>query len=52
MLVSYNSDYEKITMGLLSYIPDLKDPSRLEEELNWYNAQDNRQVYLWQSEET
>ena len=52
MLVSFNSDYEKITMGLFSYISDLKDPSRLEEELDWYNAQDNRQIYLWQSEET
>lgn len=52
MLVSFNSDYEKITMGLFSYISDLKDPSRLEEELNWYNAQNNRQIYLWQSEET
>ena len=52
MLVSFNNDYEKITMGLFSYIPDLKDPSRLEEELAWYNAQDNRQIYLWQSQET
>ncbi|HLR88659.1 MAG TPA: GNAT family N-acetyltransferase [Atopostipes sp.] len=52
MLVPYKSDFEKITMGLLSYIPDLKAPSRIEEELNWYNSQDNRQIYLWESEET
>ncbi|HLR91702.1 MAG TPA: GNAT family N-acetyltransferase [Atopostipes sp.] len=52
MLVPYNNDYEKITMGLLSYVPDLDEPSRIEEELNWYNAQDNRKIYLWKSEET
>lgn len=52
MLIPYNVDYEKITMGLLSYIPDLKDPVRIEEELNWYKAQENRAIYLWQSEET
>jgi len=39
-------------MGLLSYVPDLDEPSRIEEELNWYNAQDNRKIYLWKSEET
>ncbi len=52
MLVQYNDDYEKIVMGLLSYVSDLKDPARLEEELEWYNAEDNRRIYLWQSEET
>lgn len=39
-------------MGLLSYISHLKDPTRLEEELDWYNNQESRQIYLWQSEET
>ena len=52
MLISYNNDYEKLTMGFMSYINDLKEPSRIEEELNWYNAQENRQMYLWRSEET
>ena len=52
MLISYNEDYEKITMGLLSYIPDLKDPLRLSEELALYENNPNRNIYLWQSEET
>ncbi len=51
MLISFNNDYEKITMGFLSYISDLKEHARIEEELNWYRAQENRQIYLWQSEE-
>lgn len=39
-------------MGLLSYIADLKEPARLEEELDWYEAEDDRQLFLWKSEET
>jgi len=52
MLVQYNDDYEKIVMGLLSYIADLKEPSRIAKELEWYETNENRQLYLWQSEET
>ena len=51
MLISYNNDYEKVTMGFLSYISDLKDPIRIEEELKWYSAQENRRIYLWQRED-
>lgn len=52
MLIPYNGDYEKITMGLLSYIPYLKDPVRLEEELNRYKEDPSRSIYLWQNDET
>ncbi|MDN6195967.1 MAG: N-acetyltransferase [Atopostipes suicloacalis] len=52
MLISYNDDYEKITMGLLSYITDFKDPKRLAEELALYEDDSSREIYLWQSEET
>lgn len=52
MLIPYNGDYEKITMGLISYIPDLKDPERLSEELSLYEEDPSRDIYLWQSEET
>lgn len=52
MFVSYNTDYEKITMGLLSYFPDLKDPERLMEELRLYENDPSRKIYLWQNEET
>lgn len=52
MLIPYNEDYEKITMGLLSYIPHLKDPEHLSEELGLYQDDSNRKIYLWQSEET
>ena len=52
MLIQYNEDYKKIAMGLLSYVPDLKDPARIEEELEWYEANESRQLYLWKSNET
>lgn len=51
MLLEYKNDYEKITMGLLSFIPDLKDVSRLQSELEWYQQED-RKLYLWRVEET
>lgn len=52
MLIQYNEDYKKIAMGLLSYVPDLKEPARIEEELEWYEAEESRQLYLWKSSET
>jgi riboflavin biosynthesis RibT protein len=52
MLVEYKSDYQKIAMGLLSYVPDLKDMSRLQSELDWYEQEEGRKLFLWKSEET
>lgn len=52
MLIKYKLDYQKITMGLLSYIPDLKDTSRLTDEMDWYDQEENRQLFLWKSDET
>ncbi len=52
MLIQYNDDYEKISMGLLSYIEDFKEPARIEEEIERYRNSDIRDLFLWQSEET
>ena len=52
MLVVYKKSYEKITMGLLSFVPDLKDIQRLNDEMEWYEREENRHLYLWTSEET
>lgn len=52
MLVGYNKNYKKITMGLLSFIPDFKDIQRLNDEMEWYDREADRQLYLWSSEET
>lgn len=50
MLVKYKNDYQKIAMGLLSFIPELKDVSRLESEITWYQDDDHRALYLWRND--
>lgn len=52
MLVQFKSDFEKIAMGLLSYIEDLKETARLKEEIELYKEDDNRDLFLWKSNET
>lgn len=52
MLIDYKADYQKITMGLLSYVPDLKETTRLMKELDWYQQEENRRLFLWRSQET
>ncbi|AKP66519.1 hypothetical protein [Companilactobacillus ginsenosidimutans] len=50
MLTKYNKDEnKKITMGFMSYISELKDMNNLEKELNLYDKDENRQLYLWKS---
>ena len=46
MLVPYIGRYEKIVMGLLSYIPEFKEFSELKEEMDKINQQE-RKLYLW-----
>ncbi|WP_034549976.1 GNAT family N-acetyltransferase [Carnobacterium funditum] len=52
MLLDYKNTYEKITMGLLSFIPDFKEVTRLKFELEWYEKEENRKLFLWRGEET
>ena len=52
MLLDYKNDYEKISMGLLSFVPDLKDVSRLQDEMDWYQSKEDHKLYLWKSEDT
>lgn len=52
MLLDYKNNYEKITMGLLSFIPDFKEVERLKFELDWYQQEENRKLFLWRGEET
>lgn len=46
MLVPYTRRYEKIVMGLLSYIPEFKEFSELTEEMDKINHEE-RKIYLW-----
>ncbi|KRN86928.1 GNAT family N-acetyltransferase [Ligilactobacillus acidipiscis] len=51
MLYKYKSGYKKIAMGLLSFIPNLKEVSRLSTEVEWYESQDDRCLFLWKNED-
>ncbi|KIS03026.1 hypothetical protein [Paucilactobacillus wasatchensis] len=50
MLIQYRNDYEKIAMGLLSFIPELKDLNHLKMEMKWFTQSDQRSMYLWRNE--
>ncbi|MFH5811405.1 RibT protein [Companilactobacillus sp. FL22-1] len=49
MLNKYSDENKKIAMGFLSYINDLKDLDNMEQELQLYSEDENRQLYLWKS---
>lgn len=46
MLVRYRKDYEKIAMGLLSFLPELRDYNQLTTAIQ-FSLDDNYQIYLW-----
>lgn len=52
MLISYNQNYEKIAMGLLSYIADFKAVDRLLDEMESYIHSEDKRLYLWKDKET
>lgn len=51
MLYKYKHDYQKIAMGLLSFIPDLKDIANIQTELAWYaKDKERRCLFLWSNQ--
>ncbi|WP_062104764.1 GNAT family N-acetyltransferase [Bacillus niameyensis] len=51
MLIRYKKAYEKIAMGLLSFMPNEKDLKKLQNTMKTYEAADNWQLYLWKDED-
>jgi riboflavin biosynthesis RibT protein len=51
MLIRYKSAYEKIAMGLLSFMPQEKELSQLLKTMKQYEENDNRKLFLWKEEE-
>ncbi|UQS85427.1 N-acetyltransferase [Apilactobacillus apisilvae] len=49
MLLKYRSEYEKIVMDMLSFLPNMTN-EHLKNELEWYKASDQRIIYLWKNE--
>lgn len=46
MLLRYKKTYEKIAMGLLSYIPGDKNAKKLQETIYQYETDDSWQLFL------
>ncbi len=46
MLLRYKKIYEKIAMGLLSYMPGDKNAKKLQETIHHYETDENWQLYL------
>ncbi|MCI1975021.1 MAG: reductase [Limosilactobacillus sp.] len=50
MLVRYRKDYQKIAMGLLSFLPELRDYDQLADAIENSLAK-GYQIYLWKDTE-
>ena len=47
MLIRYKKSFEKIAMGLLSYMPDEKDLKKLQQTIKQYESEKAWQLFLW-----
>lgn len=51
MLIRYKKTYEKIAMGLLSYMPGEQSVKALQETIYNYETIENWQLFLWKEDE-
>ncbi|MTT31233.1 GNAT family N-acetyltransferase [Terrilactibacillus sp. BCM23-1] len=51
MLIRYKKSYEKIAMGLLSFVPTEKDIKKLQKTIKKYEENDDWQLFLWKDED-
>ncbi|HLQ97832.1 MAG TPA: GNAT family N-acetyltransferase [Candidatus Dormibacteraeota bacterium] len=52
MLIRYKKDFEKIAMGLLSFMPEEKrDVKKLQQTMKAYEENSNWQLFLWRDED-
>ncbi|MGE8204386.1 GNAT family N-acetyltransferase [Heyndrickxia sp. NPDC080065] len=47
MLIRYKKVFEKIAMGLLSFMPNEKDIKKLQQTIKQYETDDSWQLFLW-----
>ena len=47
MLIRYKKTFEKIAMGLLSFMPEGKDLKKLQETIQLYETEENWQLFLY-----
>jgi len=51
MLIRYKKSYEKIAMGLLSFMPTEKELKKLQNTMKQYETDDTKQLFLWKEED-
>lgn len=47
MLIRFKKSFEKIAMGLLSFMPTEKDLKQLQQTMKQYETDDDWQLFLW-----
>lgn len=51
MLIRFKKTFEKIAMGLLSFMPNEKDLKKLQQSMKNYEMDDAWQLFLWKEED-
>jgi riboflavin biosynthesis RibT protein len=51
MLIRYKKTFEKIAMGLLSFMPNEKDLKKLQLTMKEYESDEKWQLFLWKEED-
>ncbi|KIY21607.1 MULTISPECIES: GNAT family N-acetyltransferase [Mesobacillus] len=51
MLIRYKKAFEKIAMGLLSFMPNEKDLKKLQQTMKNYETEESWQLFLWKEGE-
>lgn len=51
MLIRYKKTFEKIAMGLLSFMPKEKDLKVLQQTMKQYETEEDWQLFLWKEED-
>ncbi|KEZ50787.1 MULTISPECIES: GNAT family N-acetyltransferase [Metabacillus] len=51
MLIRYKKSFEKIAMGLLSFMPNEKDLKHLQQTMKQYEADEFWQLFLWKEDD-
>lgn len=51
MLIRYKKGFEKIAMGLLSFMPSEKDLKKLQQTIRNYETEKDWQLFLWKEED-
>lgn len=51
MLIRYKKNLEKIAMGLLSFMPTVKDVKTLQDIIKQYETDPNWHLYLWKDDD-